>query len=232
MNVKGLKCSVLPIVQLFAAVGIMLVLMMVSGCVILGFLASAGPFEKGVIPSYDLQKHQDRKVMVWVECPHSAGADFDSSEMIAVAFQLYLTESAKFDPDNVIFGSSEENNLRLVNPVQIARESGAGYLLLIHVDTFEIDSLQIRNYYAGEMVTRAILMDTELGTAVWPRQPEGKMIHISVDMETEGRDRLVRRLAAGAAHCTVRYLYHCDKLKYRYSDERVSIQEAYEIETY
>jgi hypothetical protein len=100
------------------------------------------------------------------------------------------------------------------------------------VDNYSADFLQVRDYYAGELITRAVLFDLDLDTAVWPSYPEGKMVHISVEMETKGRDALISRLSSGAAHCTLRYLYPCDKLKFDAADERVSLQEAYEIETY
>ena len=40
-----------------------------SGCGLIGFLLSPGPFEKKTIPAYNLKEQQDRKVMVWIECP-------------------------------------------------------------------------------------------------------------------------------------------------------------------
>ena len=58
------------------------------------------------------------------------------------------------------------------------------------------------------------------------------MTHISVAMEEDGRDALVSRLTSATAHCVLRYLYPCDKLKFETADERVSLQEAYEMETY
>jgi hypothetical protein len=78
-------------------------------------------------------------------------------------------------------------------------------------------------------VTRAVLQDTDLGTRVWPQQPEGKMVHVGVEIETKGRDALVSRMISAAAHCTLRNLYPCDKLKFKHADERISMQEAYEI---
>jgi hypothetical protein len=149
--------------------------------------------------------------MVWIECPHSANADFDVQEKLALTYQLYLAEKAEFEPENIILNSAAANSSFLLDPKEIARSQGAGYLLLVQVDNYSADFLQVRDYYAG---------------------PEGKMVHISVEMETKGRDALISRLSSGAAHCTLRYLYPCDKLKFDAADERVSLQEAYEIETY
>lgn len=203
-----------------------------SGCTILGFLASAGPFEKKTVPVYDLKAQQDRKVMIWVECPVSSGADYDLSKKLATAFQLTLIEKGKLKAENIILPPERESGNVLVDVQEVARSQGAGYALLVHVDTYSIDSLRVRDYYSGELVIRTVLQDTDLGSRVWPQQPEGKMIHMAVEIGTEGRDALVSRLASGAAHCTLRYLYPCDKLKFKHSDEKVSIQEAFEMETY
>ncbi|MHC4904756.1 MAG: hypothetical protein ACYTEN_02880 [Planctomycetota bacterium] len=207
-------------------------LLIFSGCNIFGFLASAGWHEKPTVPAYDLKARQDRKVMIWVECPRSAGADFEVPQKLAGVLQLMLIEKGEFEPENVIVGPALDSGNSAVDLRAEARSLGAGYVLLVHVDSYSIDSLRVRDYYSGEMVTRAVLQDTDLGTRVWPQQPEGKMVHVGVEIETKGRDALVSRMISAAAHCTLRNLYPCDKLKFKHADERISMQEAYEIETY
>jgi len=145
---------------------------------------------------------------------------------------LYLVEKAEFNAENIILSSLSDSKTLLLDPKKIARSQGAGYLLLVQVDKYETDFLQIRDYFAGELITRAILFDVDSGETLWPSQPEGKMIHIAVEMETKGRDALVSRLTSATAHCILRYLYPCEKLKFKTADERVSLQEAYEMETY
>jgi hypothetical protein len=82
-------------------VAILCVVFAASGCIALSFLLSEGAYEKGIPPAYNLQKQQDRKVLVWVECPRSANADFDVQERLATAFKLYLVGKAKFDSENI-----------------------------------------------------------------------------------------------------------------------------------
>lgn len=207
-------------------------LLTLAGCNIFGFLASAGPFEKKTVPAYNLQAQQDRKVMIWIECPRSAGADFDVPQKLAAVFQGTLIEKGKFEPENVILGPTANSGSSPLDLQQAARSLGAGYVLLVHVDLYSIDSLRVRDYYSGEIVTRSVLLDTDLGTRVWPEQSEGKMVDVGVEIESKGHDALVSRLISAAAHCTLRNLYPCDKLKFKHADERISIQEAYEIETY
>ena len=232
MKIEDTKHFVRLISQITAVVVLLCVVFAASGCTALSLLLSPGPYEKKIPPVYNLQEQQDRKVLVWVECPRSANADFDVQEKLITSFQLYLVEKAEFDAENVITGSLGDSKMLLLDPKKIARSQGAGYLLLVHVDKYEADFLQIRDYYAGELVTRAVLFDVDSGQILWPHQPEGKMIHIAFEMETEGRDALISRLTSATAHCVLRYLYPCEKLKFKTANERVSLQEAYEMETY
>jgi hypothetical protein len=229
-NTKHFVHSITRFTVLFVA--LLCVIFLLSGCAILSLILSEGPFEKGMPPAYDLQEQQERKVLVWIECPRSANADFDVQKRLATAFQLYLVGKADFDPENIILSSLSDGEALLLDPKKIARSQGAGYLLLVQVDKCEVDFLQIRDYYAGEMISRAILFDVDLDETLWPSQPEGKMIHVAFEMETEGRDALVSRLTSATAHCVLRNLYPCEKLKYKTAGERVSLQEAYEMETY
>lgn len=233
MKIEKTKYSVRSISQITSIViALLCVIVTLSGCDFLGFLLSPGAFEKKMTPAYDLKEQQERKVMVWIECPHSANADFDLQEKLAIAFQLYLVEKAGFDSENIILNSLSDSETLFLDPKKIARSKGVGYLLLVHVDQYEADFLQIREYYAGEMITRSVLFDVDSGQALWPTQPEGKMVHVAVEMEAEGRDAMVSRLVSATAHCVSRNLYPCEKLKYKTADERVSLQEAFEMETY
>jgi hypothetical protein len=229
-NTKHFVHSIMRFTVLFVA--LLCVFFVASGCNVIGLLWNSGAFEKKIPPAYDLKSQQERKVLVWVECPRSANADFDIQEKLATAFQLYLVEKAGFGPENVILSSVADSDSLLLDPKKIARSQGAGYLLLVQVDRYEADFLHIRDYYAGELISRAVLYDVDLNQTLWPTQPEGKMIHVGVEMETGGRDALVSRLTSATAHCVSRNLYPCEKLKYKTADERVSLQEAYEMETY
>ena len=232
MKIKNSKHFVRAISQITAVFLLLCVVFAASGCVALSFLLSEGPYEKGIPPAYNLQKQQERKVLVWVECPRSANADFDVQKKLATAFQLYLIVKAGFESENIILSYLSDGEALLLDPKKIARSQGAGYLLLVQVDKYEVDYLQVRNYFAGEMISRAVLYDVESGETLWPSQPEGKMVHVVFEMESEGRDALVNRLTSTTAHCVSRNLYPCEKLKYKTAGERVSSQEAFEIETY
>ncbi|HOK95802.1 MAG TPA: hypothetical protein P5175_04210 [Anaerohalosphaeraceae bacterium] len=233
MKTLNLKYSVRFIARFFVFVVLLSNVFVLSGCASgLGLLFSPGAFEKKTTPDYNLKEQEKRKILVWIECPRSAGADYGFPQQLASAFHLYMTAKAGFNSSNIILNPPAPSQAAGLNPQEIARSQGAGYVLIVHVDKFEAEALGIRSYCSGRLIIRAALLDTDLGVAVWPSQPEGKMIDLAVEMETGGRANLVSRLTAGAAHCTLRYLYPCDKLKFKCADERVSVQEAFETETF
>lgn len=207
-------------------------LFMCSGCNIFGFLASPGPFEKKIPPQYDLQAQQARKILMWIECPRSANVDYDVEEKLIAAFQVHLTARAGILPENIIWERPRGEGVFAQNPVEAAREKGAGYVLLVQVDDYELFPMNVRKYYAGRMLSHAALLDADLGVSVWPKRAAAKTIQVGVDLETDGREAALKRLASATAHCTLRYLYPCEKLKFKIADETITIQDAYEMETF
>ncbi len=203
-----------------------------SGCNLVGILGTPGAFEKKIPPQYDLQAQQNRKVLLWVECPRSSNVDYDVQEKLMAGFKVYLTEQAGIRPENIVMNRPDASIDYTQNPMKIAQSMGVGYVLLVQVDDYELFRLNIRDYYAGRMLSHAVLMDADLGVAVWPKNTAAKTIEVDVDMETKGRSAALSRLISATAHCTMRYLYPCEKLKFKVPEEKVSIQDAYEMETF
>ncbi|MBL7215461.1 MAG: hypothetical protein ISS71_07260 [Phycisphaerae bacterium] len=189
-------------------------------------------FEKKIPPQYDLQAQQNRKLLLWVECPRSLDVDYDVQDKLMVTFQLYLTEKAGIRPENIIWDRSISNDSFAQDPMKIAQAAGVGYVLLVQVDDYDMVPLNVKNYYSGQMLSRAVLLDADLGIAVWPKNSAAKVVHVGVDLETEGRAATLSRLVSATAHCAVRYLYPCEKVKFKTIDEKISIQDAYEMETF
>ncbi|MBC8377660.1 MAG: hypothetical protein H8E62_00650 [Planctomycetes bacterium] len=200
-----------------------------SGCDVFGLLASPGAFEKKTVPEYNLLAQQARKILLWVECPRSSEADYDVKDKLTAAYLIYLTERVGIPSEKILLHQPAGGNTLVQDPIQVARDLDAGCLLLIQVYDYEMLPLNMKKYYTGEMVTRAVLMDVDLRIAVWPRDPSGKIIHVGVDMETKGRDAALGRLVSATVHCTLRYLYPCEKLKFKTMDERISIQNTFEM---
>ena len=210
----------------------LLLVIISSGCDVFGWLTNVGAFEKKIPPEYDLRKQQNRKIMLWVECPRSLSIDRDVQGKLVKTYQIYLTEKVKIRPGNIISHRPVLENVLTLNPVKIAQESGAGYVLLVQVEDYELLPMNVQKYYSGEIITRTVLMDTDLSMAVWPKDPLGKVVHIGVDLETKGRDAALSRLVSSTAHCALRYLHPCEKIKFNVLDEKITIQDALEMETY
>lgn len=202
------------------------------GCNIGGFLMTPGAFEKKVPPQYDLVSRQDRKILVVIECPRSSGVDFDVKEKLTDGMEKYLTRQMGIKRDNLILNGDAADPSLSADPVKRAKSLGAGYVLMVQVDLYMLQPMNTRNYFTGEMRSRVVLMDTDYGAAVWPQDPRGKIIHVGVDIETQGRDMAVTRLISATTHCALRALYPCEKLLYKNSDELMTLQDAMEMETF
>ena len=232
MKVREIKKNYRSRVQKALFIVTLLAVIINSGCDVFGILANPGAFEKKIPPQYDLRKQQDRKILLWVECPRSSDVDYDVQEKLTATCQIYLTEKVKINPENIILDQPTSENVVPLDPVKIAQGLGAGYVLLVQVEGYELMPMGAQKYYSGEMITRTVLMDTDLSMAVWPKNPMGKVVHIGVDMETKGRDAALSRLVSSTAHCALRYLHPCEKLKFKALDEKITIQDSLEMETY
>ncbi len=200
------------------------------GCNIVGVLTQPGPFEKKIPPQYDLAAQQNRKILLLIECPRSSGVDYDVKKKLLTGFQVYLASRMDIKPKNILLPQAD--NTVLSDPIKMAQSQDAGYILLVQVDGYRLSPLNTRNYFTGEMVSRAMLMDADLGATVWPEQPGGKTVQIGVDLEIKGRDAALSRLISGTTHCILRYFYPCEKLKFKKSDEVMTLQDAFEMETF
>lgn len=210
----------------------LLAILMAGGCNVISFLASPGPFEKKIPPEYNLEAQQDRKVLLLIECPRSSGVDYDVKKKLISGFEVYLISQMEIDPGNIVHSQPSLGQGMVEDPVKTAQALGAGYVLLVQVDNYRLAPLNTGKYVTGEMLSRAVLMDADLGIAVWPKDPGGKIVHIGVDLETKGRDLALTRLISATTHCVLRYLYPCEKLKFKNSDEVYTLQDAFDMEIY
>lgn len=183
-------------------------------------------------PAYDLVKNQDKKVLILVESPRSAAADVDVPEKLIHAVQNNLENRAKIKLENLIVFKGDTNQAML-SPEQAAKQAGAGLALFIRIEDYELVPQNVRDYYYGRMVTRATLLSADNGLPLWPSDDKlGKVHDIVIEVGKGGRDAVLKQMAESMAHCILRNLYPIEKLYYKNSDERVSVQEAFELDTF
>ena len=198
-----------------------------------GGCASTGIYHN-VPPAYDLPANQDKKVLIWIETPRSAAADPDAPEKLAQALRNYLIAKANIKPDNVLVAHEIGNVTAdmLITPETAALQAGAGLALFVRIEEYELLPMNIRNYHSGRLLTRTILLDAQTAQPLWPSDTLGKQHDIVVELGQGNRNEILSRLNNSTAHCIVRHLYPIKKIYYKNSDERISIQEAYELETF
>lgn len=187
-----------------------------------------------VPPVYDLQANQDKKVLIWIEVPHSAAADPDAADKLTYAILNHLVAKAKIKPDNVLVANTIPNVMDsfLSAPEAAAQKAGAGLVLFVRIESYELMPVNIRNFHSGRMLTRSVLLDAHTAKPLWPENAQSKQHDIVVELAQGDRDTMLSRLTDGTAHCISRNLYPIRKLNYKNSDERISIQEAFELETF
>ena len=187
-----------------------------------------------VPPAYDLTVNQDKKVLIWVESPRSAGTDPDAAEVLTKAIYDHLVLRAKLKPENLFLARDIGSGTvsELLTPEAVAVREGVGLVLFVRFEAYELMPLNIRNYHSGRMLTRTILLDAQSGQPLWPDGMQGKLHDIVVELGTGDRQQTLERLAQGTAHCILRNLYPIQKIQFKNSDERISVQEAFDMETF
>lgn len=185
-------------------------------------------------PTYNLTAHQDRKIYIWVEAPRSAAADPDAAEALGRAIRNYLLTRVKVNPQNIVWEQAGPDAARNVipSPEAAALQTGAELVLIVRIEDYELLPMHIRNYHSGRMLTRTVLLDAVTGQTLWPAGQQGRLHDIVIELGQGDRAETLSRLTDGSAHCILRNLYPVTKMHYRHSDERVSSQEMYELETF
>lgn len=185
-------------------------------------------------PAYDLTANQDKQIIVWIESPRSAGADVDAGDNLAEAIRNHLVLRANIKPENLFLARDLGGGgvSGLLSPEAVAEREGIGLVLFVRMEAYELQPLGVRNYHSGRMLTRAILLEAGTGRPLWPATMRGKLHDIVVELSAGDRQETLVRMSQGTAHCIVRNLYPIQKLHYKNSDERISVQEVFDMETF
>ena len=196
-----------------------------------GGCASDGIYSK-VPPAYNLVENQNKKILLWVESPRSAGADIDVSDKLTGAIRNHLITKAKIKPDNILLAQGMQGSASNTQwtPEVAALQAGAELSLFVRIEEYELMPVNIRDFYSGRLLTRAVLLDAKTAVPLWPSDAQGKVHDIVIELGEGGREATLSRITGGTAHCIVRNLYPIVKMHYKNSDERVSLQEAFETE--
>ena len=195
-----------------------------GGCNVIGFLLSPSAFERKVPPVFELATYKNEKILVSVRSSQAAGVDADVPRKAAEAMKRELISKVKFNEENVIneFDLANRSSVQYGSWSEIendARAAGAKLLLYSEIIDYEMLNLQHKNYFAGRMTIRSVLLNAETGELLWPSQ-SGRITKVESQLETKGRDEILSVLTSAAAHCVVREFYPCPEPNY-YKQEEV-----------
>lgn len=197
-----------------------------GGCLLIPILGSPAAYDIKVPAEFELKQRSDKRIAVFVESTWSAASPSLNSEL-AAAIRAELIKKASIQSD-FLFVSGEASparakspiDFRLLSPSQIAREGGAGTILYVRIEEFQMTQLHREGYFTGHLMTRSMIFD-DGGTQLWPPESSGRLIRTRVEVNTKGSDATRMDLIDATTHCISRYMYNCPKTNFNTKFEEI-----------
>ena len=194
-----------------------------GGCNIVGFLASPAPYDRKVPAEFDLSSRMEEGVVVIVDQPRGSRARVGFDLKLEETIKEYLVKNAgikrkylvEYDKSLLSAGGA----LNRLSPLEIASAGGAGLVLYVRIEDYNLYEIGAKDYYKGSLVTRSVLLEAGSGAILWPESGDGRVVRTMVEVETNGAEMTLTRLRSATSHCISRSLYDCRKTHYRTSDE-------------
>ncbi|MFA5239610.1 MAG: hypothetical protein WC476_07895 [Phycisphaerae bacterium] len=197
-----------------------------SGCAMVGLAGSESPYEKKVPAEYDLTKQKGGKILVLVEQPGWLDNKTNLRYYLTRALTQNLIAKVKVKPKYIIPYKaltnlrSDRSDFPLFSPVEVGRALDANTVLLVTIENCQLSEMPGSDYYNGILSVQAAVLDTATGDKVWPGPEGDKSIKVSFETGERGADGAVNRLVNASAYCTTRYFYNCPKYLFKTFDER------------
>ena len=207
---------------------------LVGGCKSAGIIsvfATPSRHEIKIPAEYDLtkHKHKDKKILLLARQPGWLNANVNLRYYLTKSINKEFTEKVKIAADNLVSYKqlsefrSNKSDFSLLSPARVGKALGADMVLLVTVKSYQLNRMAETNYYDGFLNIQAVLIDVETEEKLWPESANSKSIKVGFEVESNGREVALDRLADACAHCTVRYLYNCTKDKFKIGDDRSGI---------
>jgi len=187
-------------------------------------------WEKPIVAEYNLEKENDKKVVIFVDQPNWLNAEDNLQYYITRAFSYQLINNVGFKPKSIIPYAelsdyrSKLKDASLYSPLDIAKGLKADLLIIVKVDGYNLYDMDNTGYYKGYLAGQVLLVDVETKEKLWPNNAESKSLKVAVDAEVGGREAAVRKLTGAFGHCSVRYLYDCLKKNFSIAEDRTSLR--------
>ena len=197
-----------------------------GGCGVVSLLGNPTGFEKKVAAEFDLLSRKKQKLLVLVDQQLWTAREVDIRYYLTEALDETLDNKVKFPAERVVCYSelskmrSEKRDFSQLLPVEQAKALSADLMLLIDVEQCHISCIAETGCCGGYLFARAALYDAAEDERLWPETSEYRDVKIGFDIEPDGRDAAVERLAKGAAHYISRYFYDCPRAGFKISDDK------------
>ena len=198
-----------------------------GGCNIFGLIFSETAHEKRVKAQFRLQEYGSEGVLVFVDSLKRADVAYGFDSRLEKSIRDYLVKKVRLKREDIL-GSEELSGLRsgradfdMMSPVAVGAALGAGKVLYVRIENYDLFDIDGRGYYEGFLITRSILFDAGTGATLWPKSRTGEVIRVKVELETMGREATLDRLTTATAHCISRYFYDCPGNQFKRSEEEV-----------
>lgn len=200
---------------------------LMGGCALAGPMLSPTGFEARIPAQYDISRHKEETVYVAVHATHGSRTDLDLPGLVSTAVAGRLQKNAGLKPEQIIEDVSFAGSAGALGLTveERARAAGADLLLYVEIEDYNLFNVHSKGYYTGHLVTRSMLEDLETDETLWPKEPAGRRVESSVELETAGREAALGRLTAATAHCIVRELAATPKSGYRCADEHQTVED-------
>ncbi len=202
-----------------------------TGCATPAALLSPTKREQKIPAQYEIRKNQDKKILILVEAARASRADKRIVEALGADIALKLKKNAKVNEKNLILAWTNPQTAieQDGSPANIAKKMDAGIAFYIVIEHFELYPAGHKDYYSGQLITSAAIVDANTSRIIWPEDTGVKRARSVVELETFGMASALDRLTQANAHILTRYLYDCPADRFKLADEGSYLIEAMEF---
>lgn len=201
-----------------------------TGCAFLGVAASPTASEKKVPAEFDISAHCDGTILVLVNQPAWGNYTSNLRPLLTEDINTLLRQNVKIRPAQLVSYRKlaefrgRRADFYSLSPVQVGAALNAKIVLFVDIPDYKLYKLPASGYYEGSLTVTGALFDVATGLRLWPAADSAKQIKVGFEAEAADTQTLTRKLTKTAAHCLVRYLYHCPKNKFKIWGEKPDIR--------
>ncbi len=203
---------------------LVLLLLIFCGCGIVSNLGTPSPHEIKIEPEFDIVQYRPSRTVIIVNVPSWVHLKSDIRKQLTDSVRTNIAEKTKIEAERIVSFWQLTTARRAAGlsgsicAVELAEAAGADLIIAADISDYQLDSVGESDYYRGFLSLRCSAMDKN-GVKLWPLGEDFRVVKVGFEVESGGAEKSSNRLAKAAAHCIVRYFYHCRSDKFRIFEE-------------